>query len=76
MLAPVCLQLGVARGMWMDLMTWTLERAGPAFIKWGQWSATRPDLFPVDLCRSVLLGGYIHHNVLNGEKTGSTFPCY
>ena len=30
----------------MQLVRWTLERAGPAFIKWGQWSATRPDLFP------------------------------
>ncbi|KAJ0254662.1 Protein kinase superfamily protein [Hirschfeldia incana] len=28
----------------------TLERAGPAFIKFGQWIATRPDLFSKDLC--------------------------
>ncbi len=28
----------------------TLERGGPAFIKWGQWAATRRDLFPPDLC--------------------------
>ena len=34
-------------------MRWTLERAGPAFIKWGQWSATRPDLFPPDICREL-----------------------
>jgi predicted unusual protein kinase regulating ubiquinone biosynthesis (AarF/ABC1/UbiB family) len=27
--------------------------AGPAFIKWGQWAATRPDLFPPDLCSSL-----------------------
>ncbi|KAL5547870.1 hypothetical protein UlMin_003101, partial [Ulmus minor] len=26
------------------------EKAGPAFIKWGQWAATRPDLFARDLC--------------------------
>ncbi|KAL2475449.1 Protein kinase superfamily protein [Abeliophyllum distichum] len=31
----------------------TLERAGPAFIKWGQWAATRPDLFPRDLCTEL-----------------------
>eukprot|EP00891_Asterochloris_glomerata_P006606 jgi/Astpho2/6606/fgenesh1_pm.00101_%23_7_t len=37
----------------MDLVVWTLERAGPAFIKWGQWAATRPDLFPPDLCRAL-----------------------
>ncbi|KAL1829759.1 hypothetical protein ACET3Z_008171 [Daucus carota] len=30
-----------------------LERAGPAFIKWGQWAATRPDLFPIDLCTEL-----------------------
>ncbi|TKY66729.1 serine/threonine-protein kinase abkC [Spatholobus suberectus] len=28
----------------------TLEKAGPTFINWGQWAATRPDLFPRDLC--------------------------
>lgn len=28
----------------------TLERAGPAFIKCGQWAATLPDLFPRNLC--------------------------
>lgn len=38
------------RARWLELVRWTLERAGPAFIKWGQWAATRPDLFPPDLC--------------------------
>ncbi|KFK40682.1 hypothetical protein AALP_AA2G027600 [Arabis alpina] len=28
----------------------TLEKAGPAFIKFGQWIATRPDRFSKDLC--------------------------
>lgn len=23
---------------------------GPAFIKWGQWASTRPDIFPADIC--------------------------
>ncbi|KAK7342516.1 hypothetical protein VNO80_25471 [Phaseolus coccineus] len=27
-----------------------LKKADPAFIKWGQWAATRPDHFPRDLC--------------------------
>ena len=27
--------------------------AGPAFIKWGQWAATRHDLFPPDLCAAL-----------------------
>ncbi|MEW5303093.1 MAG: hypothetical protein WDW36_005820 [Sanguina aurantia] len=43
----------VGRPQWMELMGWTLEHAGPAFIKWGQWASTRPDLFPVDLCDSL-----------------------
>ncbi|XP_042429224.1 uncharacterized aarF domain-containing protein kinase 2-like [Zingiber officinale] len=38
------------RKRWVHLVHHTLERAGPAFIKWGQWAATRPDLFPKDLC--------------------------
>lgn len=43
----------LCRPQWMELMGWTLEHAGPAFIKWGQWASTRPDLFPVDLCDSL-----------------------
>lgn len=38
------------RKLWLRAVHRTLERAGPAFIKWGQWAATRPDLFPRDLC--------------------------
>jgi hypothetical protein len=37
--------------MW--LLCGTLERAGPAFIKWGQWAATRPDMFPPDMCTEL-----------------------
>ncbi|CAI9303665.1 unnamed protein product [Lactuca saligna] len=35
---------------WLQCVHHTLEKAGPAFIKWGQWAASRPDLFPNDLC--------------------------
>lgn len=38
------------RKSWIHVVRVTLEKAGPAFIKWGQWAATRPDLFPRDLC--------------------------
>jgi hypothetical protein len=31
----------------------TLEAAGPAFIKWGQWASTRADMFPPDMCREL-----------------------
>jgi aarF domain-containing kinase len=35
----------------MDLLLWTMEQAGPAFIKWAQWSSSRPDLFPQAICQ-------------------------
>ncbi|XP_030473180.2 uncharacterized protein LOC115690840 [Syzygium oleosum] len=41
------------RRLWLQVVLRTLERAGPAFIKWGQWAATRPDLFPRDLCAQL-----------------------
>ncbi|XP_077238420.1 uncharacterized protein LOC143879762 [Tasmannia lanceolata] len=41
------------RKTWLHLVHITLEQAGPAFIKWGQWAATRPDLFPRDLCTEL-----------------------
>ncbi|KAJ6364091.1 hypothetical protein OIU76_029101 [Salix suchowensis] len=39
--------------IWLHVVHRTLEKAGPAFIKWGQWAATRPDLFPRDLCTKL-----------------------
>jgi aarF domain-containing kinase len=41
------------RKLWLRVVHRTLEKAGPAFIKWGQWAATRPDLFPRDLCTQL-----------------------
>ncbi|KAH9300518.1 hypothetical protein KI387_012101, partial [Taxus chinensis] len=41
---------GNYRKLWLHMLHCSLEKAGPAFIKWGQWAATRPDLFPRDLC--------------------------
>ncbi|KAK4271399.1 hypothetical protein QN277_020101 [Acacia crassicarpa] len=41
------------REAWLQVVHRSLERAGPAFIKWGQWAAARPDLFPQDLCRKL-----------------------
>ncbi|KAK9167995.1 hypothetical protein Syun_000135 [Stephania yunnanensis] len=53
-LAPFAESFGVQfRKLWLQLVHLTLERAGPAFIKWGQWAATRPDLFPRDLCNEL-----------------------
>jgi aarF domain-containing kinase len=41
------------RAAWISLLRTTLERAGPAFIKYGQWAATRHDLFPRDVCSEL-----------------------
>lgn len=39
--------------IWYKLIGGCASRCGPAFIKWGQWASTRPDMFPDELC-SVL----------------------
>lgn len=50
-MAPLVDYFGIQfRKTWIHFVRLTLEKAGPAFIKWGQWAATRPDLFPRDLC--------------------------
>lgn len=49
--APLVHYFGIQfRKTWIRVVRHTLAKAGPAFIKWGQWAATRPDLFPRDLC--------------------------
>lgn len=35
---------------WYGFMIRSLERAGPTFIKLGQWAASRTDIFPTELC--------------------------
>jgi len=40
---------------WLRLLRRTLEIAGPAFIKWGQWAATRHDIFPPNFCKEMEL---------------------
>jgi len=44
---------GRYREMWLQLVHRSLEKSGAAFIKWGQWASTRPDLFPRDLCNEL-----------------------
>lgn len=53
-MAPIADYFGPKfREAWLQVLHRTLEKAGPAFIKWGQWAATRPDLFPQDLCTKL-----------------------
>ncbi|XP_059301136.1 uncharacterized protein LOC132053226 [Lycium ferocissimum] len=54
LMAPFADSLGIEfRKKWLRAVRKTLEKAGPAFIKWGQWAAARPDLFPDDMCNEL-----------------------
>ncbi|KAK0508716.1 hypothetical protein JMJ35_008992 [Cladonia borealis] len=35
---------------WYAFLVHSMERAGPAFIKLGQWAASRTDIFPLEMC--------------------------
>ncbi|KAI1473215.1 ABC1 family protein [Daldinia caldariorum] len=35
---------------WYNFLVKAMERAGPAFIKLGQWAASRSDIFPTEMC--------------------------
>ncbi|GJE85832.1 ADCK2-like domain-containing protein [Phanerochaete sordida] len=35
---------------WYEFLTAQMQRAGPTFVKLGQWAASRADLFPTLLC--------------------------
>ncbi|KAL9014479.1 MAG: hypothetical protein Q9173_000878 [Seirophora scorigena] len=35
---------------WYNFLVTSMERAGPAFIKLGQWAASRTDIFPQEMC--------------------------
>lgn len=36
--------------VWFRLVGRAFAFSGAAFIKWGQWASTRPDMFPEELC--------------------------
>jgi len=41
------------QGVFDHAVVGALERSGAAFIKWGQWVSTRPDLLPSKLCDAL-----------------------
>lgn len=51
--APLALHFDIGRKTWTHMVRRALERAGPAFVKWGQWASTRRDMFPGDLCEEL-----------------------
>jgi predicted unusual protein kinase regulating ubiquinone biosynthesis (AarF/ABC1/UbiB family) len=36
---------------WWRYCLWSIEVAGPTFVKLAQWAASRPDMFPDEFCR-------------------------
>lgn len=41
------------RGIWYKWLASCIGNSGAAWIKWGQWSSTRNDMFPEALCREL-----------------------
>lgn len=56
---------------WYGFLVSSMERAGPAFIKLGQWAASRSDIFPTELCRvmSELHSNAPAHSIQHTKKT-------
>ena len=59
------------RSTWLLVLRMTLERSGAAFIKWGQWAATRPDIFPRQMCEAL---GSLHDQVQHDLLPIPNFP--
>lgn len=38
---------------WYQFLVKAMELAGPAFIKLGQWAASRSDIFPTEMCETM-----------------------
>ena len=58
--APVMSTVGLAavsstfrQAIWYKWMASCIGKSGAAWIKWGQWSSTRNDMFPDALCREL-----------------------
>lgn len=48
------------RLLWYRFLVHSMERAGPTFIKLGQWAASRTDIFPDEMCDMM---SKLHSNV-------------
>lgn len=46
--------------LWYTFLVHQMERAGPTFIKLGQWAASRTDIFPDEMCDRM---SKLHSNV-------------
>ena len=77
-LAPFALISPTVRSLWYSVLVWCFSKAGPTFIKLGQWLSTRPDIFPMELCGKL---SYFHEQVpaepwsLDVQKTIEAATC-
>ena len=56
---------------WYGFLVNAMERAGPAFIKLGQWAASRSDIFPAQMCQvmSELHSNAPAHSLRHTKRT-------
>ncbi|KAF2431221.1 ABC1-domain-containing protein [Tothia fuscella] len=56
---------------WYGFLVSSMERAGAAFIKLGQWAASRTDIFPTEMCNvmSALHSNAPAHSLSTTKKT-------
>lgn len=56
---------------WYGFLVSSMEQAGPAFIKLGQWAASRSDIFPAEMCKimSELHSNAPAHSLKHTKKT-------
>ncbi|KAJ3194875.1 hypothetical protein HK101_001705 [Irineochytrium annulatum] len=55
---------------WADVLVWSLERAGPTFIKLGQYASSRTDVMPPSICAVLgrLQSGNRPHSVEHTKR--------
>jgi aarF domain-containing kinase len=59
-LSPIFIWREDTRELLNTILVWCIQKAGPTFIKLGQWASTRPDLFPPKTCAMLSV---LHSNV-------------
>ena len=68
LLLPITYITNSCRSILQDWFIWSLQTAGPTFIKLGQWLSTRPDIFPREFCLKL---SHFHDSVPTEPFTSS-----
>ena len=56
---------------WYPWLVAAMQRAGPTFVKLGQWASTRPDFFPPAFCHELAR----LHSTVTAEPFAATQVC-